>query len=116
MKIRGIENLTNDQINEELKRGARFVIFQYCVSILVMSFKRNSDIYFIPGGAGTAGKSAPWSGLSFVLGWWGIPWGPIWTIATIAKNMGGGVDVTSEILASMNAAPAVPAAAARSPN
>lgn len=113
MKIHGIENMTGAQIGEELKRGARFVIFQYCLSILVMSFKRSSGIYFIPAGAGTAGKSAPWTALSLIAGWWGFPWGPIWTIATVAKNIGGGIDVTSHVLASMNAEPAVPAAPGR---
>jgi len=36
-----------------------------------------------------------------VLGWWGIPWGPIWTISTIVTNLRGGRDVTNEVVRSM---------------
>src|SRR5215469_11856637 len=40
-KIRGIEGMTPEQLNFELQRGARFVIFQYAISIIVMSFRRS---------------------------------------------------------------------------
>jgi ATP-dependent phosphoenolpyruvate carboxykinase len=33
-----------------------------------------------------------------LLGWWGIPWGPIYTIAAVVTNIRGGKDVTAEIL------------------
>ena len=36
-----------------------------------------------------------------VLGWWGIPWGPIWTISTIVTNLRGGRDVTNDVVRSM---------------
>ncbi len=99
MKIRGIEGMSNEQVEQELQRGARFVVFQYCISILVMSFKRSSDIYFVKAGEGTGKQKAGFSALSLLLGWWGIPWGPIWTIATVFRNASGGVDVTADILA-----------------
>lgn len=35
--------------------------------------------------------------LSLVVGWWGIPWGPIYTIASVAKNFAGGGDVTDAV-------------------
>ena len=110
MKIRGIENLSTEQINQELQRGARFVVFQYCISVLVMSFKRSSSIYFVPAGQGVAGKAAPFSAISLLLGWWGIPWGPIWTLGTVFRNLRGGVDVTGDVLAALRpAAPIAPA-------
>ena len=34
--------------------------------------------------------------LTLVLGWWGIPWGPIYTIGSIYTNFNGGKDVVSE--------------------
>jgi hypothetical protein len=34
MKIVGIEDVTRQQLAEELKAGAKFVMYQYCVSIL----------------------------------------------------------------------------------
>lgn len=110
MAIHGIANLSNEQINAELQRGAKFVVFQYCISIIVMSFKRNSGIYFVPAGTSVAARAAPWCALSLLAGWWGIPWGPIWTIGTIAKNLGGGVDVTAHVLGASNASAPIPKA------
>ena len=110
MAIKGIEHLSNEEINVELQKGAKFVVFQYCISIVVMSFKRSSGIYFIPSGSSAAGKAAPWCALSLLVGWWGIPWGPIWTIGTVAKNLGGGTDVTAHVLNASAASAPIPRA------
>ncbi|HKX43736.1 MAG TPA: hypothetical protein VJO99_21430 [Burkholderiaceae bacterium] len=110
MTIKGLENMSDEQINAELQRGGKFVVFQYCISVLVMSFKRSSSIHFIPAGGSTAGKSAGFCCLSLLLGWWGIPWGPIWTIGTVFKNLTGGVDVTANVLSAMRAQAPIPQA------
>jgi len=108
MKIHGVERLTAEQLDLELQRGARFVFFQYCVSILVMTFKRSSGIYFVRHGESVVTRGLPWTLVSLLLGWWGIPWGPIWTVSTVYRNLSGGRDVTSEVVASLNASvPAV---------
>lgn len=101
MAVKGLEGLNGDQINLELQRGAKFVVFEYCISIIIMTFKRSSDIHFIRSGEGTVGKSLPYSLLTLVVGWWGIPWGPIYTIGSVATNFGGGRDVTAEFLDAM---------------
>jgi len=98
-RIAGIEGMTPAQIQEAVVQGARFVIFQFCVSVLVMSFKRSSPICFIRPGKGAFGKGAPYTLISLVGGWWGIPWGPIWTLTTMATNISGGKDVTRQVLA-----------------
>src|SRR5437588_10947549 len=79
-KIKGIEGMQPDQINFELQRGAKFVIYTYCVSILVMTFKRGSPVHFVRSGESAVTKGLPYSLISLLLGWWGIPWGPIWTV------------------------------------
>jgi hypothetical protein len=101
MKIVGIDRMSTEQINAEVQRGARFVVYPYCISVLVMSFKRSSNIHFVPAGESAAGRRAAFSGVSLLLGWWGIPWGPIWTIGTVFSNLNGGTDVTADVLASM---------------
>src|SRR5580692_6314429 len=108
MKIVGIEALTRDQLNFELQRGAKFVVFQYAISIIVASFRRGSDIHFIRAGESTTSKSIGFTLLTALLGWWGIPWGPIYTIQALSTNLQGGKDVTQQVVASFNA----PAAAA----
>jgi len=104
MKIQGIEGMTGEQLQIELQRGARFVLFQYCISVLVMTFRRPSDIYFIRAGESAVAKGLPYTALSLVAGWWGIPWGPIYTIGSVFTNLGGGKDVTQEVVSSLRAA------------
>ena len=99
MKIHGTDGLTNEQVHEEIGRGGRFVIYQYCISIGIMTFKRGSNIHFLKAGQGSVGKGLGFSAVSFVLGWWGIPWGPIYTIQSLWNNFRGGLDVTQEVLA-----------------
>lgn len=102
MKIKNIEGLTTDQINKELQAGGKFVFYQFTVSIIVLTFKRSSDIYFIRSGESATAKGIPYTLISLFFGWWGIPWGPIYTIGSLFSNLGGGKDVTAEVLQSVN--------------
>jgi len=104
-KIIGIKNMTIDDLNRELGQGGKFVIFQYCISILILTFKRPSDIYFIRAGEGTIKKSIGFTIVSLLLGWWGIPWGPIYTIGSLVTNLSGGKNVTEEVVASLRLPP-----------
>jgi hypothetical protein len=65
-----------------------------------MTFKRPTDVYFIRAGEGTVGKSIGFTLVSLVVGWWGIPWGPIYTIGSLFTNLSGGKNVTNEVIAS----------------
>ena len=40
--------------------------------------------------------------ISLLVGWWGIPWGPIYTVQTMVMNLKGGKDVTREVIAALN--------------
>ncbi len=102
MKINRVEGMSIADVEAEVARGGKFVLFQYCVSILVMTFKRGSAVYFVRAGEGTFGVSIGYTLVSLLLGWWGLPWGPIYTLAAVFTNLGGGKDVTQEIMASLN--------------
>jgi hypothetical protein len=84
------------QLANELQSGARFVQYQYCVSILVMTFKRGTDIYFIRADESKTVKGLAWTLLTFVAEWWGIPWGPIYTVQSLWVNLRGGHDLTPQ--------------------
>ena len=115
MKILGIEGMSSNQLQFEIQRGAKLVCYQYCVSVLVMTFRRSSDVYFIPAGQSAVAKGLPWTLLSVVAGWWGIPWGPIFTIQSLITNFNGGKDITANFAAQLGqpTAPAVRAPAMR---
>jgi hypothetical protein len=178
--IRGIENLTLAQVEQQLHEGACFVFYEYCISLVGITLRRPTDIYFLPpprfsiwpvlvivnawllsvagflcilrigwvsfityqrlrpNPRGPEGEPefselmcvilavvaslifwlAYWSyrapdggwkdetGLkrgvvyslpSLFLGWWGVPWGIIYTPITIFTNLCGGQDVTDEV-------------------
>jgi len=100
--------LTPQEILFEVNRGGRFVVFQYCVSLLVITFKRPTTVQFIKAGESPATKSLPYTLLSFFLGWWGIPWGFIYTPQVIYKNLNGGVDVTDAMVAQIQRSTSTP--------
>ena len=110
--------MTAREIQEAVDAGARFVFYQFCISALVITFKRSSPVYFLKAGEGTLLRGAPFTLISLVGGWWGIPWGPIWTVSTVITNLSGGKDVTQQILAALGTSafaqpgrPGAPAAA-----
>jgi hypothetical protein len=104
-KIVGMEDIkSGGQLQAEIQQGGRFVMYQYCISLLVITFKRSSNIYFISHEQSAVVKGLPFTLLSLVLGWWGIPWGPIYTIQSVWVNFKGGRDVTQEVIASMMSA------------
>jgi hypothetical protein len=104
MKIQGIEAMSSDQLRFELQRGAKIVCYHYCVSILVMTFRRSSDAYYIPAGESAVSKGLPWTLLTLIMGWWGIPWGPIFTVQSLIVNCKGGKDLTKDFTAAMTQA------------
>lgn len=102
MKIIGIQGMSAGELNSELARGGKFVFYQYCISVLLMTFKQSSSIYFVRQGESTFLKAGGFCAISLLLGWWGIPWGPIWTVQTVVTNLRGGKNVTQEVIASFN--------------
>jgi hypothetical protein len=104
MKIKNIEGLTAQQLQREVESGGKFVVYQYTISIVVMTFKNASDIYFVRSGEQAWVKGLPYTVLTLLMGWWGIPWGPIYSVGSLYRNLSGGHDVTQEILAGEQAA------------
>jgi len=98
-----IARMTPDQLALEVQRGGRFVIFQYCISVVILTFRRNSPIQFVPAGHSPAAKGLPWTLLSFLFGWWGFPFGLIYTPMVLYKNLNGGIDVTQNLLSTVSA-------------
>lgn len=98
MKINGIEGISEEEMNQLLQNGAKFVIFEYTISIIFMTFTRSSDVYFIRPGEIGGLKGIVFTLISLIFGWWGLPWGPIHTIRTVFRNLDGGKDVTEKIL------------------
>lgn len=98
MEIQGIEGLSLDDLHREIAAGGRFVFYKYCVSIVVLTYQQPSRIYFVRGRESALLKGLGYSALTALLGWWGIPWGPIYSVNALWTNFHGGHDVTNEVL------------------
>jgi hypothetical protein len=116
MQIRGIDGMTLQDIQAELRRGGRFVHFEWCVSVLVMTFRRPTDVYFLRSGQNGFGSSWPFTLASLLFGWWGIPWGFIQTPGVLWTNLCGGRNVSGEVLAFLAALETMPGDRARGLN
>jgi len=102
MATQGLGNMSPDRLRFEVQRGAKLVRYQYCFSLLVITFKRWLEVYYIPAGESSVVKGLPWTLLTVVAGWWGIPWGPIFSIQALIINFKGGKDLTLEMSAAMS--------------
>jgi hypothetical protein len=97
MKILGIDHLTPEQIDAALVQGGRFVFYEYCISVVFVTFRKPSSIFFLRPGERGVLRGLPYVVVSALLGWWGLPWGLVYTPAAIFLNLGGGHDVTTRV-------------------
>jgi hypothetical protein len=102
MATNGLENMTPQELSFELQQGARFIVYQYCISMVFLTLKRPSKVVIVRPGESRVTKSLRFTLLSAVLGWWGIPWGPIYTIQSLWVNLKGGKDITDGIMQALN--------------
>jgi len=101
LRIKGVQGLTIAGLRAAVSGGARLVVYTYCESWVLASFKRTTDPILVQPGASRLGLAAVPILHSLLFGWWGIPWGPFWTVQTVWRSLRGGIDVTDELLAAL---------------
>jgi hypothetical protein len=75
----------------------RWVLYEYCISLIAVTLRRTSrPIYLRPGQYAWL-RGLPYVVVSLALGWWGLPWGMIYTPVTIFANLTGGCDITAQV-------------------
>jgi len=65
------------------------VQYQAAMSFLVVSIKASSRFY-LAGEESSLTTAARFSLCSLLLGWWGLPWGPVYTVSSVFSNLRGG--------------------------
>ncbi|HZY43273.1 MAG TPA: hypothetical protein VFF70_00865, partial [Anaerolineae bacterium] len=60
-KIHGIGRMTIGEMREAVKQGARFVVFEYVLSFIVISRRRVSATFFVRPGESTFSMSLPYN-------------------------------------------------------
>ena len=101
IEIRGIERMSAKEVIEEVERGGRFVIYQTVMSFVVVTLRHPTAIHFIRSGQGRVGPGIGYTLQTLLLGWWGIPWGLIYTPMVLITNLCGGKDVTEAVVSDM---------------
>ena len=59
MKIKNIDGLSANDLQQEVAKGGRFVYFPYTVSLIFITFKRTSGVYLIRSDENAAMKGIP---------------------------------------------------------
>lgn len=70
--------------------GGRYVQFSYTISLGIVTFTNYSEPIHIERDEGTFGKGLKYTIISLLFGWWGIPFGPIFTVVSVIENCTGG--------------------------
>lgn len=91
------EQLSDAEIQYILADGGRFVVFTYAISLIFITFRHSSSVFLLRRGELPIKHGWLYLIISLILGWWGIPWGPIYTIQAFYYAFAG-KDVTKEIL------------------
>lgn len=95
------QGLNAARVRRLIEAGARCVRYDYCVSVVLATCRRQSGIYLI-GPNPRPRLRAVWRGMPFalttlLLGWWGLPWGVIESARCLWSTLQGGVDVTEAV-------------------
>ena len=92
-----IHKINRAELEYELQRGGKLVQYTWCVSAAVVTIKHSTETYLVRVNESPYPKALQWCLLTFFAGWWGIPWGPIYTIQSLWQNLRGGTDITMEV-------------------
>jgi hypothetical protein len=90
--------MSGEDILLQVEQGARFVRYSYATSIVIMSFRRESPLYFVSGRLSGMKHALPFLSYNPFRRLVGRPVGSIFTVQALARNLAGGRDVTDEIV------------------
>jgi hypothetical protein len=79
----------------EINRHTEVRRFLVAFSVIAASFKIPTR-HHIAGLDNLVYKQIQYSFVTLVCGWWGFPWGPVYTVQSLAKNASGGYIITIE--------------------
>jgi hypothetical protein len=77
----------------ELERGTRFVVFQFAIAVVHLTFLGTSRVYKLAPDEQRHPRGLRYSAFSSLFGWWSLT-GPFFTVAAIRTNLRGGIDLT----------------------
>lgn len=109
LTLRGFRPLFAEELRTRVAAGARCVRFEYCLSFLFFTIRRQSAVYLTHSWQQRYVRGLGYSFLALLLGPWGMPWGVLWTPLAVWVNTTGGADCTDAVLAELDARERLPA-------
>jgi hypothetical protein len=97
------DELKNDRMKTLLWNGiplqydSLVTQYSFCTSFLVVSFKQSTGFLFEHSPNKLTANFISIL-VTFLFGWWGIPWGPVYTVQVIFRNLRGGTKTSIEAL------------------
>lgn len=95
--IHGLDGQGAAEVTTALRAGGRFVFYETCVSCVVATRRWPSPLHYLRPGEKGIVRGLRYSLVSFLLGWWGVPWGLVYTPLVLLTNLSGGCDVTEAV-------------------
>jgi hypothetical protein len=80
-------------VQPETSPTVRQVRFEYCISLVFLTWRRESEPIELRPGQSAAVASFPYCLITLLLGWWGVPWGLLLTPLVLWNNLRGGREV-----------------------
>lgn len=82
--------------------GGRFVTYQYILPRpIIKPTRRLSKVYFIDKHSNPSMYAYKFNWINYLIGWWGLPYGPMFCYNSIRLNKKGGLDVTADVYANL---------------
>ncbi|CAM1356633.1 hypothetical protein [Tenacibaculum halocynthiae] len=98
LSLRNIENLSKDNVQERINKGYRFIIYPYCISLVISNINAVSPAFFLSPKDDRKKQGFIYNVISLIFGWWSIPYGPSDTINSVKTNLKGGIDITDDVM------------------
>jgi hypothetical protein len=103
VEIVGLPGRNRQEVEQAVVAGGRLVFYESCISLVFATLRRPSRVYFLRPGESGLRQAVPFLLLTLALGWWGLPWGVIYTPLVLFTNLAGGCDVTEQVLGELRA-------------
>jgi hypothetical protein len=100
--IRWVWLMTIDELMLDIDKGWKFVVFSYVFSIIILTFKRPTQMYYIKSQEWALKRSFPYIISTSLLWWWWVPWWPIYSIWSLYDNLRWWTNVTESILSNLS--------------
>lgn len=72
----------------EITPVTTLVSYTYVISAIAITYRKSTRYYFMEVEKKKARRAKFWCNLcNLTVGWWGFPWGPIWTIKETFCNL-----------------------------